>query len=115
MANDHMDALPSGHRIREYEIRRVLGRGGFGITYLAHDTLLDRDVAVKEYLPTDCAVRTEDYSVRPRSSETSAVYTWGLERFLDEARMMACLDHPSHPRLCHRAGLAPPPTPTCSR
>ena len=95
MANDHMDALPSGHRIREYEIRRVLGRGGFGITYLAHDTLLDRDVAVKEYLPTDCAVRTEDYSVRPRSSETSAVYTWGLERFLDEARMMACLDHPS--------------------
>ena len=95
MANDHMDALPSGHRIREYEIRRVLGRGGFGITYLAHDTLLDRDVAVKEYLPTDCAVRTEDYSVRPRSSETSKVYTWGLERFLDEARMMACLDHPS--------------------
>ena len=69
MANDHMDALPSGHRIREYEIRRVLGRGGFGITYLAHDTLLDRDLAVKEYLPTDCAVRTEDYSVRPRSCE----------------------------------------------
>ena len=48
MANDHMDALPSGHRIREYEIRRVLGAGGFGITYLTHDTSLDRDVAIKE-------------------------------------------------------------------
>ena len=95
MTNDHVDALPPGYRIREYEIRRVLGRGGFGITYLAHDTLLDRDVAVKEYLPTDFAMRTEDYSVRARSSEASTAYTWGLERFLDEARMMECLDHPS--------------------
>ena len=96
MVDDHyIDALPPGYRIREYEIRRVLGRGGFGITYLAHDTLLDRDVAIKEYLPTDYAVRTEDHSVRPRSSGTSKDYTWGLERFLDEARMMARLDHPS--------------------
>ena len=96
MVDDHyIDALPPGYHIREYEIRRVLGRGGFGITYLAHDTLLDRDVAVKEYLPTDYAVRTEDHSVRPRSSGTSKDYTWGLERFLDEARMMARLDHPS--------------------
>ena len=57
--------------------------------------MLDRDVAIKEYLPTDYAVRTEDHSVRPRSSGTSKDYTWGLERFLDQARMMARLDHPS--------------------
>ena len=63
MAKDHMDALPSGHRIREYDIRRVLGAGGFGITYLTHDTSLDRDVAIKEYSPRDDVVRTEDHSV----------------------------------------------------
>ena len=62
MANDHMEALPSGHRIREYEIRRVLDRGGFGITYLAHDTLLDRDVAVKN----TCRRRQGDIQIPAR-------------------------------------------------
>ena len=41
-------ALPPGYRIQEYEIVRVLGAGGFGITYLANDTKLDGPVALKE-------------------------------------------------------------------
>ena len=41
-------ALSSGYRIEEYEIVRVLGAGGFGITYLANDTRLDGPVALKE-------------------------------------------------------------------
>ena len=40
----------------EFEIETVSGRGGFGIAYLAIDTLLQEQVAIKEYLPNDMAV-----------------------------------------------------------
>ena len=46
-------ALPLGHRLQEYELVRVLGVGGFGMTYLGFDHHLDKAVAVKEYLPSD--------------------------------------------------------------
>jgi len=47
---DH-DALPAGTRFGEFEIIRVLGVGGFGIVYLAKDHSLEREVALKEYMP----------------------------------------------------------------
>ena len=102
--DDHIDALPPGYRIREYEILRVLGTGGFGITYLAHDTSLDRDVAIKECYPRLYAARTKDYSIRPRSRATSEDHAWALDRFLEEARTLAHydLDHPNIVRVYAR-------------
>ena len=47
------DALPSQHRLHWYVLERVLGQGGFGITYLARDANLDQQVAIKEYLPVE--------------------------------------------------------------
>ena len=41
-------------------IGRVLGQGGFGVTYLAHDFNLNHEVAIKEYLPIGIAVREQD-------------------------------------------------------
>ena len=86
------NALPQGHRLHEYELLRVLGSGGFGITYLGFDHHLDKWVAIKEYLPADLATRTTDHSVAPQASKRGD-FQWGLERFLDEARTLARFDH----------------------
>ncbi|MEE8370678.1 MAG: serine/threonine-protein kinase, partial [Sphingomonadales bacterium] len=90
--SEHVHALPKGYRFEEYEIVRVLGSGGFGITYLAFDDNLDKAVAIKEYLPSDLAVR-HDQSVVPKSTSDKSDFEWGLERFLDEAKTLARFKH----------------------
>ena len=89
-----LHALPRGHRLQEYELMRVLGFGGFGMTYLGFDHNLDKAVAVKEYLPSDIASRTADHSIAPQTSGFRGDFQWGLDRFLDEARTLARFDHP---------------------
>jgi peptidoglycan hydrolase-like protein with peptidoglycan-binding domain len=84
-------ALPTGTRLSDYELISVLGQGGFGITYLARDTNLDSDVAIKEYLPISLALREGGTAVMPRSTELAGEFVWGRERFLDEARTLAKL------------------------
>ena len=88
-----LNALPQGYRLQEYELVRVLGFGGFGMTYLGFDHNLDKPVAIKEYLPSDIATRTADRSVSPQASEFRGDFQWGLERFVDEARTLARFDH----------------------
>ena len=90
----HRGALPPGTLVREFEFRQVLGHGGFGITYRGLDTVLQKTVAIKEYMPSGIAVRESDRSVQPKSGEDEKDYKWGLGRFLDEARMLARFDHP---------------------
>ena len=91
----HRNALPEGHRIHWYVIRRLLGQGGFGITYLAEDTNLGRLVAIKEYLPEDMAFREDDSSVHPLSPDIAGSYEWGLDRFISEAQTLARFKHPN--------------------
>src|SRR2546425_2448407 len=89
------NALPAGHALQEYRIEKVLGVGGFGLTYLALDENLHLRVAVKEYLPADIAVRAPDCSIAPRSEETVEIFGWGKRRFLDESRTLASFRHPN--------------------
>ncbi len=88
-------ALPKGMRLHEYRIERVLGQGGFGITYLATDANLDAEVAIKEYLPEEIAFRASDASVSPNASQHRDRYQQGLENFLTEARTLASFRHPN--------------------
>jgi len=85
--------LPPGTRLRNYELISVLGQGAFGITYLARDTQLGRELAIKEYLPTSLALREGGTTVVPRSTQLAEDFVWGRERFLDEARTLVTLEN----------------------
>ena len=91
----HHNALPLKSTLHEYRLDQVLGVGGFGMTYLAWDSHLEKAVAIKEYLPGELAMRSPDGAVVPRSDEREADYRWGLERFLQEARTLARFEHPN--------------------
>jgi len=89
------DALPAGTRFGEFEIIRVLGVGGFGIVYLAQDHSLERQVALKEYMPASLAARGAGAMITVRSGSFAETYAIGLRSFINEARLLARFDHPS--------------------
>jgi serine/threonine protein kinase len=92
--SQNLRALPLGEKISDYVVEKILGQGGFGITYLASDVMLDKKVAIKEYYPREYAVREGTRVVRPTGSqEDRDTFKWGLTRFLDEARVLARFDH----------------------
>jgi len=77
------------------ELVRVLASGGFGIVYLARDHWLDRDVAVKEFLPTHLAGRGDHDRVELRTDADTAAFAQGLQSFIAEAKLLAHFSHPS--------------------
>jgi len=90
----HRNALPQGFKLFEYEIQSVLGKpGGFGITYLAIDTHLRQSVAIKEYLPSDFAIREGRSTVYVKSSSYDESFQWGLKCFIEEAQVLAKFNH----------------------
>ena len=91
----HINALKPGFKLHWYEINGILGEGGFGITYLAHDINLDHEVAIKEYFPRNMVMREDDESVHTVNYEQDDRYHWGLERFLEEARTLGKFKHPN--------------------
>jgi len=91
----HLDALPPGTRLAEFELQDLLGVGGFGLVYRAYDHSLHRTVAIKEYMPSALAARQNGLQLSIRSSADQATYQHGLQSFVAEARLLAQFDHPS--------------------
>jgi serine/threonine protein kinase len=83
--------LPAGTRVGRYQIVSVLGRGSFGVTYRACDTAADRDMAIKEFFPASLALREQDKTVLPISTEVAEEFVWWRDRFVEEQRILARL------------------------
>lgn len=93
--DDEMNALPPGTRFGALELLRTLGLGGFGIVYLAQDHALDRQVAIKEYMPGQLARRIQGSQVSVRSGSYQETFELGRRSFVNEARLLARFDHRS--------------------
>jgi len=91
----HRNSLQPGYQLHWYYITKILGQGGFGITYLAEDANLNKLVAIKEYLPVELAVREGNASIHPVSRERGEQFKWGLDRFISEAQTLAKFKHPN--------------------
>jgi serine/threonine protein kinase len=89
------NALPIGTLLEEFEITDIIGWGGFGIVYLAYDHSLQRQVALKEYMPAALAVRNQGATVSIKSEQHQETFQAGLRSFINEARLLAQFDHPS--------------------
>jgi serine/threonine protein kinase len=79
----------------KYRIERVLGQGGFGITYLATQLSLQRQVAIKEFFMKDFCSRDEATQTMstPSTGSRSLVEQY-RKKFIKEARNLARLNHP---------------------
>lgn len=92
--------LAPGTRLEQYEIIRVLGSGGFGITYLAKDLFLNRNVVIKENFPSRYSYRDPlTGHIRPNNEHDLENYTWALKSFLSEAQTLAELNNPGIVRI----------------
>ena len=91
------DILPPGTWLRgkDFQIEYALGRGGFGITYRAHQTRLDRAVAIKEFYPRDsCQRLPENFTISVANNHKDMFDKW-LTRFVREGGILGQLNPPN--------------------
>ncbi|CAM4198300.1 serine/threonine protein kinase [Serratia silvae] len=89
------NSLPIGYRFNEFEIKEVIGEGGFGIVYRAYDHQLERIIAIKEYIPSSLVMRNEDFTLSLRGERFNRTFQAGLNSFIQEARLLARFSHPA--------------------
>ena len=92
-SQDSGESLPPGTKLLWFEIIKVIGKGGFGVTYLGNDTNLHQRVAIKEYFPVAFAARKNNQEVSPNTPHNEEKFKWGLGRFIKEAQILAQFRH----------------------
>ncbi len=90
-AREEVGVLAAGSvLLGKYIVGKVIGKGGFGITYLAYDIKNEKKVAIKEYYPSALAARGGDgCTVVMTDSEEAAVFKNGIEKFYEEASLVS--------------------------
>ena len=90
-AERDLTALPAGTvLVGKYVIGKVMGRGGFGVTYLAYDVAEQKKVAVKEFFPYGVVARaTGDTTVSVAAADKSDIFKTGAEKFYNEAKLVS--------------------------
>lgn len=98
MAPENLTALPLGFVLENrYVVGRILGQGGFGITYQAYDTRLLQTVAIKEYFPLGLSNRhSGNFTVTYQMQDMKEGFETGKKKFLEEARSLARFDQHPH-------------------
>lgn len=93
-------ALPTGSVLREWRLEEVLGVGGFGIVYRGRGAYFGELVAIKEYFPSAISDRLDDETVKPMDSSAEEIYALGLQKFVEEAKILWQLSQPErHPNI----------------
>jgi len=92
---DNQRILKEGDLVQWYRIEKILGHGGFGVTYLATDTNLDHKVAIKEYMPGWAVQRQPDNSLTALNDTLQQDFDLGVSNFLREARTLVKFRHPN--------------------
>jgi serine/threonine protein kinase len=98
--HDDPNALRAGSKIAGYEILRVIGSGGFGITYEAASPVTGKHVAIKEFFPRGIASREESTRIVFASRDTDIV-NWALKRFESSTSDQCKLKHPNIVEVIH--------------
>ena len=89
-AEEAIHMAPGSILLDRYIIGRVLGYGGFGVTYIAWDGKLEQKVAIKEYLPSEFSTRIPGQScVTLLGGEKNEQFRDGLKKFVEEAKRLA--------------------------
>ncbi len=86
--------LPGGYVLNGYRIEKPLSSGGFSIVYLARDEA-GTPFAIKEYLPSSLALRSEGTEVRIEDEANLSTFRHGLKCFFEEGRALALISHPN--------------------
>lgn len=93
--NKQISTLAVGSTLSHYRFEGILNAGGFGIVYLARDQRIDKQVVIKEYMPSKLAQRLDDGFVMPRGEKQAEHFNEGMRLFLQEASALVKLKHPN--------------------